>query len=419
MVRRHAWFLAVAVAFCAHLLVVRAHAVDLPYLDEWDLLAPGGLPRGLTLEWLLALHNEHRIPLTKLQVWAHLRLDGWDNVAHVTSTFLLFGATLSAILAWLVRRGLPPAAAAASGLLLLSPIAFQNHAWGFQSQVHLALLGLFLAAPGLASVRGRERALGVAALALGALSFAAGVVFGLALLVAFAAREAARRRREEVAPDARRSSLAVLGAGGLVLVLWSIGWERGDLTPGSPLAWRTWDTWLNLVALGFGFETPSAALGAGCLAVVVTPVGLGLARAPDDDEAWHVAAVALALLLGLAAIASARAAWGPLYVKASRYAELALPLAPVAALSWWRLLAARPRARVAAVALVLALAAIGLQDDWTRDGYRAVEAHKRAALARLNAWRGGPLRAPEVYPGRLDERVEAARALGVSFMRAR
>src|SRR5690606_22278980 len=138
----------------------------------------------------------------------HLRLDGWDNVAFVTSTFLVFGLTLAALLAWLVRRGLPAPAAAGAGLLLLSPIAFQNHAWGFQSQVHLALLALVAAAPRLASRAGRDRALGVAALALGAFSFASGVVFALALLVAFAAREAARGGD----PAARRSALAVLVA---------------------------------------------------------------------------------------------------------------------------------------------------------------------------------------------------------------
>lgn len=414
----------VALGFVAHLLVVRAHAVDLPYQDEWDLLAPGALPDGLRLGWLFDLHNEHRIAPTKLQAWALLRLCAWDNVAWVTSTFLLFGALLAALLAWLVRRGLPAPAAGALGLLLLSPIAFQNHAWGFQSQVHLALLALVLGAWGLFSdLPGRRGAAarlgGALALVAGAYSFAAGVPYLVVTSACFALWRGARASALD-APAARRLRLetaAVLAPCVLALLAWTVGWERGEVGPTSPATARYWDVLLNLVSFGFGFQTRSAALGALCLAVVVVPVVALVARDPRDPRGWEVAAVAGALLAGLAAIALARAAWGPGYAKTSRYAGLALPLVPVAALAWWRLLAARPRARAAAVAAVWALAALGLADDWSRDGYRALERHKREALARIAEHRGGRLRLPEVYHGWLDERLEAARALEVTFTR--
>lgn len=409
------WWAAFAAALLAHLVVVGAHAVDLPYRDEWELLAPDALPRGLTLEWVLAPHNEHRAVLPKLQVWLLLQLDGWDNRTYVVSSGLLFGASLVALLAWLARRGLPRAACAALGLLLLSPIGCQNHVSGYHAQLHLALLGLFLAAPLLSSRRPRDRALGIAALALAAFSFAAGVAYGAALLAMFVAREEVRRRRGQVEPGDRRSALAVLVAGGAVLVAWAAGWPGGGLTPGSPFAWRTWDVLLNLVSFGFGLQTISAALGFACLLLVLVPVAAGLVRRVDEDEAWELAAVALALLAGLATVAVGRAAYGPFYAKTSRYAELGLPLVGVAALAWWRLLPDRPRARAAALAVVLGVAAAGLADDWSLEGYRQVERDKRSALATIAAHREGRLRAPEVYPGDLAEKVEAARRLGVSF----
>lgn len=413
----------VAVGFLVHLQVVRAHAVDLPYADEWDLLAPDGLPQGLTAGWLLGLHNEHRIAPTKLQAWALLRLCGLDNVAFVTTSALLFGGVLLTLLAWLVRRGLPPLAAGAFGLLLLSPIAFQNHAWGFQSQVHLALLTLVLGAAGLFAPTGRARAGGALALIVGAYSFSAGVPYALAAVSAFVLQRGEVARARLQAGDAAGAGRARLDAAlvaapcVLALGLWTIGWERGDLGPTWPWTARWWDVWLNLVSLGFGFQARSAALGLACLLVVALPPALLVRRDPACPRAWELAALTGALLLGLAAIAVARGGWGPDYAKTSRYAELALPLAPLAALGWWRLLGARPRARAASVALVGALACLGLADDWSLAGYRRVERHKRAALARIAAHRGGRLRCPDVYPGWLQERLEAARALQLSFTR--
>jgi hypothetical protein len=392
----------VVVAFVAHLQTIRAHAVDLPYQDEWALLAPDALPRGLTLEWLLARHNEHRIPLTKLHAWLSLQVDGWNNVGYVTTSFLLYGALLLALGRWLVARGLPVPAAALFTLPLLSPIAFQDHAWGFQSQVHLALLGLVLGCRGLFE-RGAWT-LGAAGLCLAAFSFAAGVAYAVAVLLAFALSR----------PEPRREALLVLAAVGLAVSLWAVGWDQaGELSPTWPTAWRFWDTLLNLVSLGFGVETPSWPLGLACLLAVAAPAAVLAAR----ERSFEVAGATLALLLGLAAIALARGAWGPVYAKTSRYAELALPLLPVAALGWWRALRGRPRARRAALAALWAAAWLGLADDWNADGYRAIERQKRETLARLATWTGGPLRWPDVYLGPRDARVEAARALGLSFTR--
>lgn len=414
----------VAVGFVAHLLLVARHAVDLPYGDEWDLLAPDALPRGLTVEWLLALHNEHRIVPTKLQAWVLLRLCDLDGVAFVLSSFVAFGALLAALLAWLVRRGLPPLGAGACGLLLLSPIAFQNHAWGFQSQVHLALLALLAGAAGVFGDGRLARAGGVAALIAGAFTFAAGVPYALAVVAGAVLHRGEAARACRAAGDlagARRARLdAALVAVpcAAALVLWTIGWEGAGLGPTWPTRARFWDVWLNLVSLGFGFETRSALLGLPCLVVVVAPAAALVRRDPRDPRAWELASITAGLLLGLATIALARGAWGAGYAKTSRYAELALPLVPVAALAWWRLLAAaRPAARAAAPGAVLALACAGLADDWSLDGYRSIEEQKRAALLRIAAHRGGRLRCPEVYPGWLEERLAAARALGLSFTR--
>ena len=57
------------ILFVVHLYFVWINAVDVAFWDEWDFFLPGALSRKLSVSWLFEPHNEHRIVLTKLQVW--------------------------------------------------------------------------------------------------------------------------------------------------------------------------------------------------------------------------------------------------------------------------------------------------------------------------------------------------------------
>ena len=81
--------IACAVLFLWHLGVIYKHAVNVPYWDEWETFQQDALPSGLSLGWLLAQVNEHRILVGRLQIWALYHLDGWNLRHHQILNFLL------------------------------------------------------------------------------------------------------------------------------------------------------------------------------------------------------------------------------------------------------------------------------------------------------------------------------------------
>src|SRR5262245_54417055 len=49
-----------------HLLAVYKAAVDIPYLDEWDIFAKDGIVLGWTKDFILSFSMDHRTVLTKI-----------------------------------------------------------------------------------------------------------------------------------------------------------------------------------------------------------------------------------------------------------------------------------------------------------------------------------------------------------------
>ena len=93
-------------AFLALVVAVNRYAVDLPYYDEWAFLHPDNaeyLTGGLDAGWLFQRHNEHLIPLTRLQIWLLYRLNGWDVASQQRMNLVLFAAVMAA-LAWALAR---------------------------------------------------------------------------------------------------------------------------------------------------------------------------------------------------------------------------------------------------------------------------------------------------------------------------
>ncbi len=138
------WLAPVAMAAMV-LYHVAQLAPDVPFWDSWTLteLAAGEQP--LTPQFLWAQHNEHRIPIQKLFVYAWARLTGWSEYG---ATFFP-AAFIVAGVCWFLRQlrrehPLPPLGEAclllAISLLGLTLRQWENLFWSFQFSFGLLFL---------------------------------------------------------------------------------------------------------------------------------------------------------------------------------------------------------------------------------------------------------------------------------------
>src|SRR5687767_6111155 len=87
--------IAVCVAlFLVHYSFIWRYGVNVPFWDEWDALNAPHLPNGLSLEWLFAQHNEHRIATTKLLIWVYYQINSWNIHVGLLINFLIYGSFL-------------------------------------------------------------------------------------------------------------------------------------------------------------------------------------------------------------------------------------------------------------------------------------------------------------------------------------
>lgn len=122
--------------------------VPLPWADEWEItpVASGKAP--ISLEWLFLPQNEHRTPLTRLQVLALGRLDSWDlQILRQANLALLAFGSLALILAARAVRGEAAWSDAFLCLLVLTPWQFESLlCYGFSYAMALAFMCLAVSA---------------------------------------------------------------------------------------------------------------------------------------------------------------------------------------------------------------------------------------------------------------------------------
>lgn len=142
---------AALVVFAARLREIHLHAGDVPYNDQWfiearQIIAPW-LEGTLGLGAFFAPHFEHLPVWTRLLVWLQVVFTGrWDPLVQMT-----VNAGLHTLFVWLVMRwvwqGLPVRRAGLVTFIVILggalPHAWENIAWGFQSQFPIALIFLF------------------------------------------------------------------------------------------------------------------------------------------------------------------------------------------------------------------------------------------------------------------------------------
>lgn len=432
-------------AWALHGFQVLRHAIDVPFYDDWAFLRAGAG----RLEWLFGLVVDHRVVPTKVLIWLLEAISDWDLALHQRLNWGLFTLAQIALGALLLRslvagdpdgRALPRPTAwlavAGFAILQLSALPYANHVWAVQSAVHFFLLFSMLATYGLFHPSGRLvwQIAGMLSALVVQLTQAAGMVVALTLAAGFAWATLARGHPRS--PDLRRlARIRLLALAGPIVAtaVWVLVAHQRDRLVDYPRASPTeapfWRFLFDLIALGFGVETRRPLLGAVLLGAVLLVAVIAPAAWLAASRRWRpsrsdcgLLALAAALLACLALIAWGRAELDPAASKASRYAEIATLLIPLAAALWLRAAPARPAVgRTFAIAL-WSIAALGLADDWDFSIYRHVAAIRIEGRECAAAyWRGvGPADCPGVMLPHQPQRrlLERARTQGLHVVRA-
>jgi hypothetical protein len=108
--------------FLSHLLLVYHFATPWPWCDEWELTPAAVGQQPLTLEWLWQPANEHRAPLTRLEVLLVGQLGSWDLRAVLFTNMVFLGlGGLALVLAARRIRGQTAWSDVFLAMLVLSP----------------------------------------------------------------------------------------------------------------------------------------------------------------------------------------------------------------------------------------------------------------------------------------------------------
>jgi hypothetical protein len=439
--------LAIVPAAFTAALVARS-GLDLPLLDDWDLVPLLLAAREGTLGpgefW--AQHNEHRLVVPRALMLGLALASDFDPRVQQAGSWL-FAASLLAL--WLRQArasaralGLAPSPwfAPAASLLVFSFAQWQNWLWGWQIQIFMSLLAGGAGLALLAAPLGWGRIAAAAALGVVAtLSFGTGFAYWPAGALLLALRDP----RDRVGAGARLAAWVLFA--GLLAAVYASGYQS-PARHGSPLASLGRPLGLAAYALAFlgGPVAPFAGLPAFPELTAPWPVlpvamvagllgGLGaagvaswLARdAPPDARRPLVFWVAVAVqALGAALLCGVgrSGAFGAIQGLESRYLTVASPLW-VALVALLVLAAGRRRRGAAtawaAVAAVAALAA-GSSLVASRLGPRWLERYE-PARARLLARDPSvlPLLAPDHPPELIAERARTLERLRLSVFRER
>lgn len=321
---------AAAVGFVLH------YGSVVPFADEWAIVPTLSGNRPLTLDWLWAQHNEHRIPLARLILLGLYRATDFD----VRSGMLLTAGVLGTLAAAMIRaarvvRGRTSCADAFFPLALLNWGHDLNLLMGWQVvfAVPVALAGTLL----VTIVRGGETPGFGTLLTAGAcvvlLPLAGGM--GLALVPAAVlwlttcGVTIGRSRRPNAGRDAAGALAGAAGAAAL-LAVYFVGFERPARTQAQADAASVLRAALGFLATCTGRVFPEAWFVGSALAVTAlaaAAVALGVAWAQRPGQRLRVLGLG-AFLAGLVCLALAvawgRAGLGPAVSQARRYVSLSV-----------------------------------------------------------------------------------------------
>jgi hypothetical protein len=376
-----------------------------PYMDQWGEIVPLFTgERTVTLAWLWAQHNEHRLPLAKLVEATLVRAAGGDFRAGMLFNVALLGTLGLALPLALGRlRGRVVVGDAFFPLLFLGwgqceTLLRGDVAGNVLTTVLACLLLVVIAFTREAPPPSAALVAGVALILL-PLSGGTGLSFvpPLALWLTVATRGG-------------RAFRWVLGLAVVALALtgaYVVGLECPSYHPrpaGPPAALQTTAEFL---AMAFGTaaheDWARAAWGAGAVLVVDAALLLFAIRVPAErTRALGLAALLAALLLLALEVGISRSGFGPRAGLAARYAVLAAPLLAHAYVVW-ELYAPRVMlspGRVLLLAALVLLVPAGVRTGWLYGNDRRArsDAFERDLRAGLPAPAVARLHAPTIFP---------------------
>ncbi|HEU4588079.1 MAG TPA: hypothetical protein VFS11_05510 [Gemmatimonadales bacterium] len=290
---------------------------NIPFEEDWLLVAPmtghePDIPR-----WLWSQNSEHRLPLPRLVNLALLRATGDFRATMVFDALALAAVAAAMILtARRLRQGRTSLADAFFPLLLLHLGNWDNLVWAWQIQFVLptvlacVLLLVIVARPAVAT-RGAAIAAAIALVGL-PLSGANGLLFA-PTLAGWLAYTAWAQRRAPGAPGGAVPWLPV-GAAGLAVLLcgaYFVGYEASPWNQPSPGWGATLETAGKFLAMSVG---PVAAKSWLLFGVVVAAVGgtslVALASARREWTTDRVRIVGLLAFFAAAALLVLAVGWG-------------------------------------------------------------------------------------------------------------
>ena len=135
--RRLAFLSLAATPALLPLILILHYGVNFHFLDEWSPDIAGIFVKAhlhqLTLQDILAQHNEHRLAIPRLILLAINPITHWNNVANAVVAWIIVCAT--SLLLWMIVRATQPPGRRIflwflCNLLLFTPAQSENWLWG-------------------------------------------------------------------------------------------------------------------------------------------------------------------------------------------------------------------------------------------------------------------------------------------------
>jgi hypothetical protein len=414
--------------FLIHYSFIWRYGVNVPFWDEWETLNADNLAKDLSLQWLFAQHNEHRIVPTKLLVWLYYQINSWNVFSGLLINFLIYGSFL-VLLVRFAKKNVPEIDSwivCSFIFFLLSPINWENHIWSFQSPFLFWLLFYFASIHLLFAKAQDYRHLigGVACSVMAIYSFSAGLASSAAALLMFSALKIVRAYDASSSLDHKRELIQLMTVVVLTataLALWFVGYEKPALALALPHTATFWSHFVNILSSGFGLQSTAFIPGLVCLLIVVVPIigELWVKKLRVPPSSWAVYGAAFGVLAALAAIAIGRADFGVEQAKSSRYTLLGMTLIPLSVLAWAIFLSGRARLKSCVIASLWVFFFLSFLDNWTFDPYATASTQRIKGLRCIEDYYayGGAADCPMLYPMPLADKLNQAKKMNVSFYR--
>lgn len=416
-------WLALVSGYLFHLFLVGKYAMNVPYFDEWDYFDINGklgVPDSLSLAWLFDFWSEHIIAPTKLLIWLNLKLFSLNLIYDKIFNYLVYGLLILAIIA-LKKRVVGKGEFAyfpAFLIFLLSPLAHENHLWGFQSQTHffllLSIVPLYFAYQKPTTYK--AAAIFCLLLSVNIFTFGAGVVVAVVYMACNVIYTIAAVFKKQTPPEKAFKIITAFILALLPCLYFRFhGYEKAAWTPPpvSPLTADYWSYFSNILSLGVGFVDSNALPGIIWLLIIGVPVMLLIINSKSrwEPSTWRVATAILGLIVVLGAISYGRGGFNE--PKTSRYAEYGLMLIPLVSLAWWLVLKNNLN-RVVVLSLLWLCLFISFLDTWSAQPYREKKQMDIFHLECIESYFEGT--GDDVCQGN-KRGLDRAAQLGVSFTR--